>query len=250
MNSMYESMPRNERAARRRLCSQPLADGSMHFWRMEQLWELAAGLPVKKVRTKDLAGIDDVRWFGGPRKILPTCRAVAEHARDIFEADLSYPIILSATGDVLDGMHRLCKAFVQGIEEIDAVQLPEELPEPRWRVLANGAEVETQPPSSRDTMNSPYTETDDGAATAPSTVVAEKHGSRRLRTRVSGSRPPPSSTDGEKHGVVERMKLDIRTATEADAEAASALVVRSFCELAAADWDPAAVQVLLADAAP
>ena len=131
---------RNERAAARRLCSPPRPDGSMRFWRMDQLWELVAGLQVKKVRIKDLPGFDEVRWFGGPLKILPTCRTIAEHARDINDADLSYPIILSPTGEVLDGMHRICKAYLQGIEEIAAVQL-EKMPEPRGRVLPSGEET-------------------------------------------------------------------------------------------------------------
>ena len=112
----------------------------MRFWRMEQLWELAAALPVKKVRTRDLPGFDEVRWFGGPLKILPTCRTIAEHARDIYDADLSYPIILSPSGEVLDGMHRMAKAWLLGIEELDAVQLPE-MPAPRGRVLPNGEET-------------------------------------------------------------------------------------------------------------
>jgi hypothetical protein len=70
----------------------------------------------------------------------PTCRAVAEHARDIYEVDFRFPIILSPSGVVLDGMHRLCKAFLQGMEEIDAVQLPV-MPPYRWRLLATGEEV-------------------------------------------------------------------------------------------------------------
>lgn len=98
------------------------------------------GLPVKKVRLCELDGFDEVRWFGGPRNILPTCRAIAEHARDIYESDLGYPIIISPTGEVLDGWHRICKAFLHGIEELDAVQLTT-MPPYRWRVLLSGEEV-------------------------------------------------------------------------------------------------------------
>ncbi len=112
----------------------------MRFWRMDQLWELAEGLPVKKVRLSDLDGFDEVRWFGGPRNLQPTFRAIAEHARDIFNADLAYPIILSPTGEVLDGWHRICKAFVQGIGELEAIQLTT-LPPYKWRVLLTGEEV-------------------------------------------------------------------------------------------------------------
>jgi len=75
----------------------------MRFWRMAQLWELAADLPVKKLRLSELDGFPEVRWFGGPRNIPPTCRAIAEHIREMLAADLSYPIILSPTGEMLDG---------------------------------------------------------------------------------------------------------------------------------------------------
>jgi hypothetical protein len=135
-----EKLAHIKRAAARRTCSPPRADGSMRFWRMEQLWPLVPGLPVKKVRLNQLPCFDEVCWFGGPRNILPTCRSIAEHARDIFDADLSYPIILSPTGVVLDGMHRICKAFLQGLEEIDAVQLLV-MPAPRGRLLPNGEET-------------------------------------------------------------------------------------------------------------
>jgi hypothetical protein len=135
-----EKKVQNERAAARRSCEPPRPDGSMRFRRMHQLWELAKGLPVKKVRLSELDGFDEVQWFGGPRNILPICRAIAEHARDIYESDLGYPIILSPTGEVLDGWHRICKAFLQGIEELDAIQLTT-MPPYRWRVLITGKEV-------------------------------------------------------------------------------------------------------------
>ncbi len=105
---------------------------------MSQLWELAAKQPVKKLCVADLAKeLDEVRWFSEAHKKLPTCRAVAEHARDIFDADFSHPIILNPQGEVVDGMHRLCKAWLEGIEEIDAVQLPS-MPEPHGRMLPDG----------------------------------------------------------------------------------------------------------------
>jgi hypothetical protein len=47
---------------------------------------------------------------------------VAEHARLIQETDLSYPIILSADGRVMDGMHRVAQAYIKRSEAIEAVQ--------------------------------------------------------------------------------------------------------------------------------
>jgi hypothetical protein len=134
-----EHEARHKKPAERRTCSPPKADGSMRFWRMDQLWPLAKDLPVKKVRISDLECLDEVVWFGG-LNLRPTCRSIAEHARDIYAADLSYPIILSPKGVVLDGCHRICKAFLLGMEEIDAVQLLE-MPAPRGRLLANGEEA-------------------------------------------------------------------------------------------------------------
>jgi hypothetical protein len=131
---------REERAATRRFCSPPRSDGSMRFVRMKQLWEAAEGLPIKKVRLSELDGFDEVHWYGGPRNILPTCRSIAEHARDIYEADLRFPIILSPMGEVLDGWHRICKAFLLGLTEINAVQLTA-MPAHRWRLLLTGEEV-------------------------------------------------------------------------------------------------------------
>lgn len=141
--SEHATTSKGVRAISRRLWSTPLADGSIPFVRMQQLWEMAAGLPSKKVRLSELNALDDVRWFSERMNKLPTCRAVAEHAREIYDADFSFPIILSPTGVVLDGMHRLCKAFLLGMEEIDAVQLPT-MPPHRWRLLPNGDEVEVQ----------------------------------------------------------------------------------------------------------
>src|SRR5689334_22243361 len=137
----HQPHPKNVRAISKRLWSTPLADGSIPFVRMQQLWDMAAGLPSKKVRVSDLNALDEIRWFSERMQRLPTCRAVAEHTRDIYEVDFQFPIILSPSGEVLDGMHRLCKSLLLGLEQIDAVQLPR-MPPYRWRLLPSGEEVE------------------------------------------------------------------------------------------------------------
>ena len=69
------------------------------FWYTERLWQLADGLRVTTIAIADIPEFDENCWFREP----PTCRQVAEHARQIFEADLAYPIILSADGKLMDG---------------------------------------------------------------------------------------------------------------------------------------------------
>ncbi|HSI12602.1 MAG TPA: hypothetical protein VK961_11190 [Chthoniobacter sp.] len=101
-------------------------DGTKRVWYTERLWELAAKLPVKQIPVESIEALDQVAWFGNAQ---PTCRHVTEHARRIYEASLEYPIILSAEGWVMDGMHRLCKALLLKNETIEAVQFPAN-PEP------------------------------------------------------------------------------------------------------------------------
>ena len=91
-------------------------------WNVSRLVRLTENLPVIEVSLADIQELDEEFWYslGGAK---PTCRNVAEHAQLIEAADLSYPIILSHDGRVMDGMHRVCKALMSGMETIKAVRL-------------------------------------------------------------------------------------------------------------------------------
>jgi hypothetical protein len=71
------------------------AEGRL-VWFVERLWYLARELPVRQIPIDQIIEFDQNCWFGPTS--LPTCRVVADHARRIVEADLHYPIILSAGG--------------------------------------------------------------------------------------------------------------------------------------------------------
>ena len=60
-----------------------------------------------------------------------TCREVVDHARLMLDCDLAFPVILSSDGRVMDGMHRICKALLQGLSEIEAVRFQQD-PEPDY----------------------------------------------------------------------------------------------------------------------
>lgn len=102
-------------------------NGKLYVWEAERLWHLSKDLPIKTVPLSSIANFDDVCWFhaGGAK---PTCRAVAAHAKRIYEADLSRPIIMSVSGIMMDGMHRVAKAWILGMEEIQTVQFLEDPP--------------------------------------------------------------------------------------------------------------------------
>ena len=98
-------------------------------WYTRRLWAYAAGLPVHTVAIADIPEFDQDCWFGTSHP--PTCRAVAEHAKRIQNADLSYPIILSADGALMDGGHRIAKAWLSGLVEMRAVRFARD-PEPDY----------------------------------------------------------------------------------------------------------------------
>ena len=111
------------------LYGRPRQDGSVPYWRMATIWAAAAGKVETSVPLDELAILDEVVWFGGPKGVKPTIRKVAERARDIFSADLSDPIIMTASGEVLDGAHRIARAYLQGGKEISAIVI-DDWPEP------------------------------------------------------------------------------------------------------------------------
>ena len=99
-------------------------------WDVRRLVALSADLPRHEVSLRAIRELDEPYWFGQDEDI-PTCRAVADHARLIAETDVQYPVILSADGRVMDGMHRIAKAYMEGRESILAVRFPV-TPEPDY----------------------------------------------------------------------------------------------------------------------
>jgi len=106
--------------------------GGRGFWWTENLWTAAEGLPVHRVPLAEIVELDEDCWFGGRA---PTCREVAEHARRIANADLGYPVILASDGRLMDGGHRIARAWLDGLGEVDAVRFEVD-PEPDWVVSA------------------------------------------------------------------------------------------------------------------
>lgn len=98
-------------------------------WVVERLWVLSRDLPAREVPLAQIAELDQDCWFGPTSP--PTCRAVADHARRIVDADLRYPILLASDGGLMDGGHRVAKAYLLGHATISAVQFAID-PEPDY----------------------------------------------------------------------------------------------------------------------
>jgi hypothetical protein len=102
------------------------SDQGLLAWDVDRLIQLSASLPREVVPVNSIREVDEP-WSGDGER--PTWRAMVEHMRLIAEADLSFPIILSATEEVMDGRHRLARAMLENRSHIEAVRFPVD-PEP------------------------------------------------------------------------------------------------------------------------
>jgi hypothetical protein len=97
-------------------------------WDVDRLVELAKALPRSRVALSTIRELDEP-FVGDDER--PTWRAMLEHMILIQDADLSYPIILSSRGEVMDGRHRIAKAALQKESSILAVRFVAD-PEPDY----------------------------------------------------------------------------------------------------------------------
>ena len=97
-------------------------------WDVDRLIKLSADLLVHDVPLTSIHEIDTAYWFNHEGDV-PTVNKIVEHFRLIQEVDMSYPIILNVDGRVMDGMHRIARAVLEGQLTISAVQFDYQ-PEP------------------------------------------------------------------------------------------------------------------------
>lgn len=99
-------------------------------WDVHRLVELTRDLSRESVPLVEIRELDESYWGNeGPERM--TCREVVDHTRLMLDSDLAFPVILSSDGRVMDGMHRICKALLEGRSEIEAVRFVED-PEPDY----------------------------------------------------------------------------------------------------------------------
>jgi hypothetical protein len=92
---------------------------------------LSSDLPIEEVDLDSIDEVDTNYWFGN-EFCPPTVRLIIEHFRLIQDVDSAYPIILGPDGRVMDGMHRIARAILDGQSTIRAVRM-EVLPPPDYR---------------------------------------------------------------------------------------------------------------------
>jgi hypothetical protein len=105
------------------------------FWKIETLWAAAHECVAEELPLDDVAWRDDGCFILGDP---PRWGLFAEHCRRAMQADLSHPVIIGPKGDVMDGMHRIVRAFVEGRSTVPAVRLAAVPPPDRIRPRTGG----------------------------------------------------------------------------------------------------------------
>lgn len=100
---------------------------NLYYWKASTLWKLSASLPVEHLPLESFDWTNEnfqCQSLSNP----PLWRDIGDHAKRIFAADLQYPIVMSAEGNVMDGMHRILKCYTFGLPTVKAVRFKENPP--------------------------------------------------------------------------------------------------------------------------
>lgn len=101
------------------------SDGkNYYYWKASRLWKLSELMPVEDVLLDSFDWTND-NFQCGSLSNPPLWRDIGEHSKRILAADLQYPIVINAEGDVMDGMHRILKCYVFGLPTVRAVRFKE-----------------------------------------------------------------------------------------------------------------------------
>ncbi|NKB51871.1 MAG: hypothetical protein GKR97_06545 [Rhizobiaceae bacterium] len=88
-------------------------------WDVRKLIALSEGLPVNDVDLATINEFDENYWYQSD-DVIPTCSNIADHMNLVTAANLDFPILLCAEGRLMDGMHRVVKAHIEGQRTIPA----------------------------------------------------------------------------------------------------------------------------------
>ena len=96
------------------------SENGLLAWDVLRLIRLSSDFKIIDVPLSEIRELKETYWFGLGAP--PFTEDIAQHAKQIYEADVSYPIILCPDGKVMDGMHRVCRAYLESHRTIKAVQ--------------------------------------------------------------------------------------------------------------------------------
>ncbi|WP_306127321.1 hypothetical protein [Roseovarius sp. MMSF_3350] len=92
-----------------------------YIWDVHRLIRASRDLEVEMFPVAEILEADENWWYSSVEAV-PTPRSLALHMALINDVDPSHPIILSAEGRLMDGMHRVVKAILESRTHIPAVR--------------------------------------------------------------------------------------------------------------------------------
>lgn len=93
-------------------------------WKVSELIEATKDNPVQCISVEDFIE-HDLFWN------TPTLKDISRELKQVLDSDYSYPIIIDENNNIIDGVHRIIHANLDGIKEIKAVIIrDEQFPEP------------------------------------------------------------------------------------------------------------------------
>lgn len=106
------------------------SEGMRRYWKVDDLWQLAKSLPVEHLPVEMFTDqLEGTCWTEGDDDVTP--QWVLGHTRRILGANDKFPILVNENNIIVDGIHRLCKAVLEGKETV-SIQRLEALPEPMF----------------------------------------------------------------------------------------------------------------------
>ncbi len=97
-------------------------------WDIDRLVSLSRQFEIIELPLNEIQELDEAFWYNHTSDI-PTCRSIADHAKLMQESSLEHPVIICPEGRIMDGMHRVCKAYISGRKTIKARKF-DTIPEP------------------------------------------------------------------------------------------------------------------------
>lgn len=110
-----------------------------------KLYSFADSIPTEVVSLDDFAEVvsedNDTQWRGADGSVMKAVDVVKEwgrykdnpnwvrHTDSLKYASLDNPILVSHDGHVVDGQHRIMRAFIEGRKDIRTKRLPHDLPD-------------------------------------------------------------------------------------------------------------------------
>jgi len=95
-------------------------ENGFNAWDVDLLIEKTRNFEIIQVSVNDVIQNNENHWYQSTEN--PSVSAILKHMKLVNKSKLDFPIIIDSNGIVMDGMHRVGKAYLQNLHYINAVK--------------------------------------------------------------------------------------------------------------------------------